>query len=500
MIFMNLKYFTDLLNTVLAPGGAVFMPFIILLFVWVIKLYQKDSITWFQGIRSAMLLGVAFISMGIVIGFAVNTFATPFQQLKRFVDLNTLDLGWPPAAALSWSWPFAILLFPVQIFTNAIMLKFKWTKTLNADMWNVWHKVFTALVVAFLLTPAIGSQLAVIAGIFVGWISIIFELKNADALYERQYAVTGIPNVNSPHSMFMAAPVLHFVDKFLQKIPYFQDKPAPEQTQKSDSIWVKILRENMFSGFIIGLLIAGVVFWIDRGNWVSYVQLPFKMAAALVLFPMAARLFTESLVPIGAAIQKITQAKFKDREIYIGLDWPIFAGSPKLWLVTTMIIPTTLLMSIGLSFIPGMRAAFPIGSLINLCLVAPALVICRQNVRRMYATSVILTPMWLLFGSFVAPALTNLAVQNTDILGGVGAETISQLKDGSLHITSLMFETPDFRFALIASALAFSGTFTPVALAGVGWFAIWLILFKMYYAETKKEAAILRAERLRKEG
>ncbi len=490
---MILEKLTEAVQLVLKPGAAVFMPLIIMFFVMILRAYDKKSISWFQGIRSAILLGVAFLAIGIVIGFTINIFNTPFAQIQKLLSYNSLDLGWAPMSALSWAWPYAFLLFPIQIFTNIAMLKLNKTKTLNADLWNVWNKVFTSVLVTFILTPSVGPKFAVALGLFAGWIQVIFELKNGDVLYEKQYLITGIPNINSPHSMFLLSPIVDFVDRFLQKIPYFAKDV--EDSDKKQSIWVKILGENVMAGFLVGLLVSGSIIWLDKGNWALYLQLPFMIACALALFPVTAKFFTQALTPIGSAIQTITQQKFQDKEIYVGLDFPILAGNAKLWLVATMMIPFTLIYSIIFSFIPGFKAAFPLGGMINVCLAPIILVICKQNMRRMVATGIILTPIFLFFASYIAPVMTNAAIENRSVLSGVDDATFAKLGK-NLWITSTTMNMPDATFALAGGLLFLTGMFTsPAAIAGIIWACIWILLWRRYYKLAKIDAIELRKQR-----
>ena len=75
-------------------------------------------------------------------------------------------------STISWSWPYAFLMFPLMILINIIMLVLKKTNTFNADLWNVWGKIFTAVGVVA-ITGSIPLAFLVAA------IQIIFELKNS---------------------------------------------------------------------------------------------------------------------------------------------------------------------------------------------------------------------------------------------------------------------------------------------------------------------------------
>ena len=68
------------------------------------------------------------------------------------------------------------------------MLVIKKTNTFNADLWNVWGKIFTAVGVVA-ITGSVPLAFLVAA------IQIIFELKTADVHQRRIEELSGIPGV-----------------------------------------------------------------------------------------------------------------------------------------------------------------------------------------------------------------------------------------------------------------------------------------------------------------
>lgn len=500
-----MQNFTNAVNKILSPGPAVFMPVIIFIFYLILKLFSNKSVTTMNALKSSIMLGVAFIGMGMVIGFMVSMFEKPFTVIQNALNFKSLDLGWSPMAAISWAWRYAVLMFPVQIIINIIMLSFRWTKVLNADMWNVWNKVFTGIIVQFFLMKAGANEaLAVGVALLVGGIQVVFELKNGDVMYERQRQVTKIPNIVTPHSMFLDAPFIYFIDKFLTKFRFFKNKNKSEvkkEIKKRQTFFQKLvntLRDNMIVGFILGLVIALLTFWIDLENWQTYVQLPFNTAAALVLFPLIAQLFTKSLVPFGMAVQNIMNKRFSHRELYIGLDWPFLAGNPKLWIVATMLIPFELVYAIVFTFIPGVAMVFPLASLVNVCLAPTLLVICNQNMKTMFTAGVLVVPVYLFFGSMTAPAITNIASEN---LSSMSEKVQDILKGGKFDITNSGYEAPVFRWGWSAGLGFIAGnTGSWYSIVGIILLPTWLISFSLYYYSMKKANKNIRAERLLAEG
>lgn len=493
---------TDVLNSILSPGPAVFMPIIIFIFCLILKLFSKNSITTLQALKSGIMLGVAFIGMGMIIGFMVDMFAQPFAIIQQELNFGSIDLGWAPMSAISWAWQYAILMFPIQIIINAIMLKLRWTRVLNADMWNVWNKVFTGLIVQyFLLAAGASTGVAVPLALIIGGVMVVFELKNADVMYQKQYAVSNIPNVVTAHSMFLVAPFVHYIHTGLTKFNFFKNhSQSMGGFSQSNSLKMKLvntLRDNMIVGFILGLIIALITVWFDLDNWVVYVQLPFNVAAALVLFPLVAQLFTKSLVPFGMAIQNIMNTRFNNRELYIGLDWPFLAGNPRLWIVATLLIPFELGFAIIFSFIPNVAMVFPLASLVNVCLVPVLLIICEQNLKTMFVAGVALVPIYLFFGAMTAPAITDLA---NDKFGQMSSNVKDILQNNpNLDITNSGYEAPIFRWGWSAGLGLLFGQTEWQNIVGIIALPLWILIFSFYYRDLAKKSRQIRLKQLKKE-
>lgn len=129
--------FESIVNAILGLGSAIFVPLIIL----VLGLLTGMKLQ--KAFMSAITLGIAFTGMSMVIGFMSNAVGPASEALAKNTGINlpALDMGWTGAAAIVWSWRYAFVFFAITIGVNFVMLIFNWTKTLNADMWNVWEKL-----------------------------------------------------------------------------------------------------------------------------------------------------------------------------------------------------------------------------------------------------------------------------------------------------------------------------------------------------------------------
>ncbi len=156
----------EVINYILDLGPAVFLPLIMIIVGLIVRMKFSTAFS------SALTLGVAFLGMSVVIDFMFDAIGPASEAFvnNTGLQLNILDLGWPPNAAIAWAWPYAFFMFPIQIVINLLMLGFNKTNCLNLDLWNVWNKIFTAVIVS-----GITNSLAM--GFIVASIEVVLELK-----------------------------------------------------------------------------------------------------------------------------------------------------------------------------------------------------------------------------------------------------------------------------------------------------------------------------------
>lgn len=435
----------EVVNYVLGLGAPVFVPIIMLIVGLAARMKFRDAFS------AALTLGIAFTGMTLVINFMTGSISPAAQALseRTGITLTAVDGGWPGMAAISWAWPYAFLLFPLQIGINIIMLVFNWTKTLNVDMWNVWAKIFTAVMVSYIS----GS---VIMGFLAAALQVVLELKAGDLWGPRIQEMTGIPGVTVPHHVTLLANIMHPFEIVMNKIPFLKKKIDSDYLKEK----IGIFGENEVMGAIIGLLLG-----LAGGYSISKsLTLAVQAAAALVLFPMISKLFSQALSPISEGVSNYMRNRFKDKEVYIGLDWPILAGRSELWVAVIITIPILLVAAIVL---PG-NAVLPFAGIINLSFVVAALLLTNANIVHMIIFGLITSPLFLYAATFFAPYITRLgkAVGTVDIPKG-------------MMLSWSTFESPDLRFLM-----AYAGKFNILAIVGL---IAWLGLFYWLYKDVDKQ-------------
>lgn len=383
-------------NEFLGYGANVVLP--VIMFLLCLALGMK----WTKALSAGLLLGIAFTGMNILFGFAFPALqGAGHAMIARFPThpLTAYDLGWTVASVISWAWPYAVFMFPLQIVINAAMLALGWTQCLNVDMWNVWHKATLGAFVSFLLKDsALGASGALAMGFVVGGLWVVLELISADYTREQVYNLTKIPGIAVSHNMLLdivwMAPILDLIER----IPALKNiKTSPEDFRRRFGI----LGENYILGAIMGLLFGVLAGFGIKETAVLVVS----AAAILTIFPMMAGLFARALAPVAEGAQAFMQKRFPGKAFYVGLDWPVLGGIDALWVTGIITAPFILLFAAILPY----NITLPFGSIIAVSLIATTTVVAQGDVVKSSILSIIGVPVYLGAASFFAPYLTNLA-------------------------------------------------------------------------------------------
>lgn len=445
-----------IIKFILDLGAAVFLPIVMIILGLAMNMKPKKAII------AGLTLGIAFTGMNVILGFmfeAISPAASEFVK-NTGIQLNSIDAGWAPMSAIAWAWPYALLVFPLTIGINIVMLIFGWTNCLNVDLWNVWGKIFTATLVA-----AVTKN--IVLGMIAAGIQVIFELKNADITRKQIYSLTKIPGIACTHCMTLTGVLLAPINRLFDFIPGLNKSNIDANKLKEK---IGVFGENSVMGFIVGALIAIFAKYDLKGILNTAIQ----VSTALVLFPMVAKLFMQALAPIADAVGDFMKNKFKNRELYIGLDWPFLAGLSEIWVAAIIMVPVELFLAVIMAK-TGWNNVLPLGSIINISLVVPAMIVTGGNLIRMILLSIIATPLYLAVATNFAGIVTNLAKS-------VGTITVPN----GQFLSWFAFEVPALRWSLAHGFNIIHGEFK-----GIIALAVLLILF-FYYANymRKKDEAL----------
>lgn len=402
----------DLLQKFVDLGSIVVLP--ILIFVFGLILGTKPS----KAFISALTVGVGFVGLNLVIDLLTNSLGPAAQAMvERFgLNLTTIDVGWPAAAAISYGTVLGSLAIPVAIVVNVLLIIVGLTKTLNVDIWNIWHAAFVAS-----LVYAVTNDFAM--GMLATVIYTMMILLFGDILGPIINKFYGFPNITFPHGT--AAPGFVFalpLNWLFDRIPGLKDWHAdPETIQKRFGIF----GDSTVMGFLIGL-VMGILAGYDVAG---IGQLAVKTGAVMVLMPKMVALLMEGLTPISESANSFVQKRFPGRELYIGMDAALSVGHPAVLSSSLILVPITILLAV---ILPG-NTTLPFGDLATIpflvCLMAA---VFGGNIIRTILGGTIYMVTILYITSWVAPFLTKAAQgANFDLQGH---SSVTAMAEGGLSI------------------------------------------------------------------
>lgn len=400
----------------LNAGPTVFLP--MLLFVFALILRLRPS----RAFKAALTVGIGFTGLNLVIGLLTSNLGPAAQAMvKNFgLSLNTIDVGWPAASAISYGTTLGSLAIPIGVVLNILLLVLGLTKTLDVDLWNYWHIAFTGSLV-FAATENFGLGLATMV-VHAMWIYFLADL--AAPTIQKHYGLDGIsfPQGASAPGFVLALPINWVLDRIpgVKNIHW-----TPETIQKR----LGIFGDSAVMGLIIGLIIGALA----QYNVTKILNLGISTAAVLILMPRMVSLLMEGLQPISEAANTFVQAKFPGRNLYIGMDSALAVGQEAVLSASLILVPVSLLIAV---ILPG-NSVLPFGDLATIpFMLAVMAAVFGGNVFRIVIGGIVDIAVSLLIASWAAPLLTITA--KSAHFATHGASSISILSDGGAWTTLMI--------------------------------------------------------------
>jgi galactitol PTS system EIIC component len=369
-------------------------------------------------VKSALQLGIAFIGIFMAFDFFVALIKPVIEALilRSGLEMGILDVGWPPLAAITWSYTLAPVLLIAFILINILMLVTRLTRAVNIDLWNYWHVIF----VAALVQHVSGSWLWAV-GFSVVCFILTLKLAEWSAPWVKRYS--GMEGVCIPHlSGIIHFPLARLSVRLFERIPGLRGLHAdPESIKKK----LGLLGEPMILGLLLGLGLG-----IGAGYDVKkLLELAFGFAAVIFILPVMGGILGSALLPISEGMKIFLGKRLpKLGQTWIGLDVAVLFGFPATLVSAIILIP----ISIALAFLlPGVKF-IPLGDLTNL--VVPLAIISAATRGNVIYNLIIGIPMVignLYLGTFLAPEFTAMAAKADYLVAG-GQPFTSFLDGGHL--------------------------------------------------------------------
>ncbi|MDU5334290.1 PTS galactitol transporter subunit IIC [Enterococcus sp.] len=413
-----MKAIMSVFNFLMAAGPTVMLPVIIT----VIGLIFGLKIT--RAFKSGLTLGIGFAGIKLILDFMTTNVGPAAKAMveRTGVQLDALDVGWGSIAAVTWASPIIALLVFAILIVNIILLILKRTNTLDVDIWNYHHMAIVGVMVYFVTKN-------VLLGVGASVVMAIITFKISDWSQPMVEGFFGIPGVSLPTVSALSSLVIAWpLNWLLDRIPLFRKSTF---TIKDAQKYLGFFGDSMIMGLVIGLVI-GVLAGFDV---TQIFQLGVSMSAVLVLIPKMTSLFMEGLMPISDAAQKWSQAKFKGRRLFIGLDAAVVVGNPDVITTALIIIPLTIAMALVL---PGNRV-LPFADLAVVPFrVAMVVALTRGNLLKNIVIGLVVTASLLWCGTATAPVLTAIA-KSVGIELGANAMLISSFAATAMIQSYLVF-------------------------------------------------------------
>ena len=130
--------FGDAINYIIGLGASVMLPLVIAILSIIVGVKVGKAI------RAGLMVGVGFVGLGLIVDMMNANLGPAAKAMSETFGLHmsVVDVGWPGMSPITWASGIATVAIPVAILVNVVMLILKLTKTVNIDIWNIWHMTF----------------------------------------------------------------------------------------------------------------------------------------------------------------------------------------------------------------------------------------------------------------------------------------------------------------------------------------------------------------------
>lgn len=344
-----MEFINSIIQFVMDLGGAVFLPIMITILGLVF------GIKFFDSLKSGLRIGVGFIGINTILTLLIEGLD---PVVNHYVETGSgfviTDIGWEGIASIAWSTKFALIIVPLGMILNYILIRVRFTKTMDVDIWNYFHFILGAAVAYYVaLGMGLTDTVATIIGIVFGLLTFVCVLKFADIIaprWQKYYGLEGTTCCNN--DAYLVWLVNWAVCKVMDLIPGIKNV-------RLDLKWINdklgSFGETSVITFFVGILLCV----LTGQDLASTLTVSVTLCAAIILLPRMVSLLMEGLVPISNAARKFfTKHLGEEYEIYIGMDEALCLGDQPGLECAAIMIPIT----VALAFLPGV-GVFPLAAL-----------------------------------------------------------------------------------------------------------------------------------------
>jgi PTS system galactitol-specific IIC component len=401
-------------------GVTVLLPLVIFFLALIFRINSKKAF------RSAVLIGIGFIGINLILGYFLNNLAPAAQKMVKFtgVHLPVLDVGWPAAAAIAFAGKIGLFVIPVTVLVNFVMYILHWTDTVDVDVWNYWHFAFTGgLVYAMTNNLWLGILASAIDA------ALVLVLGDWTAPAVQQYYK--IPGISLPHGFSAAyVPIAIPLDWLLNKLHLDKIQADPETIRKKWGLFGDPIIIGLILGLVVGFL--GNLKSLGTANaWFDILKLGMSMAAVMYIFPKMVAILMDGLIPISEGVRDFMKSRASKRKFYIGLDSAIAVGDPAAIASAMILVPIAIVLMV---LIPQNQMLLAVDLAVLPFMVVMTIPITRGNILKTVIIGTVIIAIGLLIGTNLSPLFTKAAIQAQFKMPS-SATQISSICDGSNPLT-----------------------------------------------------------------
>lgn len=409
------------INYLMSLGASVMMPIIFTIFGIVLGLGVS------RALRAGISVGIGFVGLSVITRLLADNLGPAVNKMVELysLNLNTLDIGWPAAAAVAYGTEVGAIVIPLGLLVNIVMLLTRTTNTVNIDLWNYWHFAFVGSIVSIATDSFLWGLFAVVITVAITLVGADRSQKKMESFYGKDLEGISIPQAFCIEFI----PFAIVTDWIIDKIPGLReiDLDAKKMQEKFG-----IVGEPLFLGVIVGILLG----LIAQYTVAEMLTLGITMSAVMVLIPKITGMFIEGLNPISQRAQELIGSKLKGgRKLTIGMTPALVIGHPVTLVCSLLLVPTILFLSV---IIPGNKF-LPLASLSGLIYIFPlVLPYTKGNVLRSLITGILTLVSGVLFATSLSVIFTS-AVQIVDS---------SLIPAGTASVASIDFAASPFSWLI----------------------------------------------------
>lgn len=392
------------------------------------------GLTFGEAFRSGVRTTGAIFGLNLMVNSLGSSLSLVIADiaLNHQLALEITDAGWGAASAIASASLISAWIIPLYLVVNWVMLLSRCTRTLNLDLWNLWHVAFLGAMVER-LTDSLAYGMVTAAAMSV--LLLVFS----DRCGWRMARYCQVPGASVANGYATAAVPFGLLAEHLFNLIPGRPRLVLDRSTEPRAALASPVAWSFFLGILLALL-AG------RDSY-GILQLAMTFGALAFLAPYLGQALSGAIAPISEGVVTFSREKLGIKgNLYLGLTPTAALGNGTVVVVTLMVAPIITFLA---GSIPGNRFLVQ-GDIVMLpYIMAVIVIVCRGDLVRSLLAGVLASASMLWCASSLAELFTLGAVTaNAQAYEQLG--TISNFSDGGNFLCWLSVQAGSYGFAGMA--------------------------------------------------